>query len=346
MKIQSKNINNGEYNSMVENSVIVSVIIPVYNTSEYLIRCLDSILNQTLKNIEVIIINDGSTDQSEDIIKEYSLKDSRIKAFNQKNQGVSVARNLGIKYSKGEYLIFVDSDDYIHTEMFEELVNASKKNRVAVAKCDVFYIKTSGIKKLKYEDSNIKVLESLDVLKHLYTIFDETHYGYTHSKLYKRDLIINNNLNFTVDMSFAEDTLFFLEACILAGKVVYVPKQLYFYNLTNVSLTRTYIKNLGDKYKFLHSNLEEKMMFYDFYESIEPFYTQYKVNGIMSIFGNEVRNASGNRQKVIALWRSLRNIVSNNKKLFNDVKLSVLSKLSFKKRCLYFFLKIFSVFIK
>ena len=99
----------------------ISIIIPVYNTEQYLEQCIDSILNQTLKDIEIILINDGSTDKSYNILKKYEKKDSRIVVINQKNKGQGEARNIGIKIAKAPYIAFVDSDDFISPFMLQKL---------------------------------------------------------------------------------------------------------------------------------------------------------------------------------------------------------------------------------
>ena len=114
----------------------VSIIVPVYNMEKRLNKCLDSIINQTYKNIEIIVINDGSKDNSLDIIKSYH--DDRIKIINQDNQGISVARNNGIKASSGDYLCFVDSDDYIETNMIDELVNKISIDKSDIVVCDYY----------------------------------------------------------------------------------------------------------------------------------------------------------------------------------------------------------------
>ena len=107
----------------------VSVIVPVYNTEKYLKKCLDSLVHQTLKEIEIILINDGSTDNSQKIIDEYVLKYPKLfKVFSQKNSGQAVARNLGIKNSKGEFIAFADSDDYLEIDAYEKAYNYAVKN--------------------------------------------------------------------------------------------------------------------------------------------------------------------------------------------------------------------------
>ena len=100
----------------------ISIIIPVYNVENYLAECLNSVVNQTYRNIEIIIVNDGSTDNSFSIIQQYQLQDERIKIINQENQGLSAARNAGMKVASGEYLWFVDSDDYVAINACEEFV--------------------------------------------------------------------------------------------------------------------------------------------------------------------------------------------------------------------------------
>lgn len=99
----------------------ISIIIPVYNTEKYLSRCLDSAINQTLKDIEIICVNDGSTDNSLDILKEYAAKDNRIKIISKGNEGAAITRNIGINVATGEYIGFIDSDDYVDLDYFEEL---------------------------------------------------------------------------------------------------------------------------------------------------------------------------------------------------------------------------------
>ena len=100
----------------------ISVVVPVYNVEKYLKECIDSIINQTLEDIEIICVNDGSTDSSLEILNNFAEQDNRIKVITQSNQGLSAARNTGIKYANGEYISFIDSDDYIDTSLYETLV--------------------------------------------------------------------------------------------------------------------------------------------------------------------------------------------------------------------------------
>lgn len=117
---------------------MISIIIPIYNVQEYLERCLDSVISQTYSDIEIILIDDGSTDNGYSICKSYEKKDSRIKLYKKKNNGVASARNLGISVAKGEYIGFVDPDDYIDHDMFKLLYDACIFYKVKISSCDVY----------------------------------------------------------------------------------------------------------------------------------------------------------------------------------------------------------------
>ena len=117
----------------------VSVIVPVYNVEEYLERCLDSLVNQTLKDIEIIIVNDGSTDGSKEIIQKYLNKYKNIVYLEKENGGLSSARNYGIPYAKGEYIGFVDSDDYVEITMYENMYNKAIEEKSDMVECDFIW---------------------------------------------------------------------------------------------------------------------------------------------------------------------------------------------------------------
>ena len=120
--------------------VKVSVIVPVYNVYDYLGKCLDSLVNQTLKDIEIIVVNDGSPDNSEEIIDIYKKKYKCIKAYKKENGGLSDARNYGIKRAQGEYIAFIDSDDYVDTQMLEKMYQKAKKDNLDIVVCDVYNV--------------------------------------------------------------------------------------------------------------------------------------------------------------------------------------------------------------
>ena len=121
----------------VKNQYLISIIVPVYNAEKFISRCIESLLNQTYQNFEILLINDGSTDKSLEICEEYLKKDNRIKLFSQDNGGLSSARNLGLKFSSGDFLSFIDSDDFIFPEMMEDLIKICLDYDCDIAKCSL-----------------------------------------------------------------------------------------------------------------------------------------------------------------------------------------------------------------
>ena len=127
----------------------VSVIIPVYNVEIYIEKCINSLINQTLKEIEFIFVNDGSPDNSVSIIKKYQKKDKRIKLLEKENGGQASARNLGMKHAKGEYIAFVDSDDYVKENMYELMYNRAKKDNLDIVMCENYLVYNDRIEEKK-----------------------------------------------------------------------------------------------------------------------------------------------------------------------------------------------------
>ena len=126
----------GQKNSeRTEDNSLISVVVPVFNVEKYLSRCIDSIINQTYRNLEIILVDDGSSDKCPQICDSYALKDKRIKVMHKKNEGVSEARNVGLHASKGKYISFIDSDDYINEFMFEKMVKAYTNNQIDLVVC-------------------------------------------------------------------------------------------------------------------------------------------------------------------------------------------------------------------
>lgn len=165
---------------------LISIIVPIYNTEKYLKKCLDSIINQTYQNLEIILINDGSTDKSYDICKEYKDKDNRIVLINKKNNtGQADARNRGLKIAKGDYIGFVDSDDYIESNMFEKLMNAMYKYKAEISMCNMYVVEKGEIVdtntipktiygKLDYKSALIELMKDRNVGNYMWIkLFDK-----------------------------------------------------------------------------------------------------------------------------------------------------------------------------
>ncbi|MBO5468256.1 MAG: glycosyltransferase [Lachnospiraceae bacterium] len=205
------------------NDELISVIVPIYNVEKYLDVCLESIINQTYSNLEIILVDDGSTDNSLYICNEYAQKDKRIKVIHKKNGGLSSARNVGIDVAKGKYIGFVDGDDYIHKELYRRLVDACQRYRVAISICHavVFQdgkepIQTSGYIKNDYVTDDMKLIFS-NTLNMSQSVCN---------KLFLRELF--SNLIFP-EGRVVEDGYILYDLLYKAKKVAYVAIGGYYY---------------------------------------------------------------------------------------------------------------------
>lgn len=201
----------------------VSIIVPIYNMEKYLTECLNSIMNQTLQNIEIICINDGSTDGSLDILKLYQQENSKIKVFNQDNCGVAAARNRGIKIAQGEFIAFMDPDDYYYSDYALELLyNTAKSNKVAVCGGSLCCL-SEGRKVYKLSDtrkgSRFKENELIDYSQYQYV------YGFQRF-IYERKLIVDNHIKFPPYIRF-QDPPFMLDALIASKKLFTISEVVY-----------------------------------------------------------------------------------------------------------------------
>lgn len=202
----------------------VSIIVPVYNVEKYLRKCLDSLINQTLKEIEIICINDGSTDKSLEILEEYKNRDSRIILLNQENSGQSVARNRGIEIAKGEYIGFVDPDDWVDLDYYEKLYNAASTNNTDIAVGGI--IRVTGIKKKKFLNFEKETLTDNANLK--FELCDVPEKSYVWNKIYKTEKLKEIGLEFEKGI-FYEDCIFTPQALFYLGEIVTVPNIYYYY---------------------------------------------------------------------------------------------------------------------
>ncbi len=209
----------------------VSVIVPVYNVEEYLEECLDSIINQTLKDIEIICVNDGSTDGSKTILETYQKKDPRIKIITKENGGLGMARNVGMKEAQGDYLGFVDSDDWIDVKMFEVLYDLAKKFDTDITLCNlqVFNQVTGLFSQPEWFQLPINSnYEGLcfsweEIIEVGFEIFPGSV-----NKIYKQDFLLKNSLEFPTNIYY-EDVLFTFSCLIAARKINFTRNPFYTY---------------------------------------------------------------------------------------------------------------------
>ena len=220
----------------------ISIIVPVYNCAPYLKRCIESILRQTYHNIELLLIDDGSTDSSGAICDEYATKDHRIRVIHQANAGVSAARNAGLEISTGAFVGFVDADDWVDPTMFESLLQQAEITGADIVMCDAVTIWDNG----RQEPDTIELLPE-SCLLHKTDIspdFLRLIAGSAWRCLYRADVLQRNQIHFPVGIRLSEDRLFNLQAMGAAEKISYIKKGLYFRYMRSGSATMSYQPNL------------------------------------------------------------------------------------------------------
>jgi len=228
---------------------LISIIVPVFNTEDYLSECIDSILQQTYANLEIIIINDGSTDSSSKLIKAYKRKDKRVTLIDKKNGGVSSARNDGLTKANGEYIVFIDSDDYLKdVKALEKLENVMQRN-IDVAICGVFC--EDGRSSFSYNEKEYKNKNEFDEL--LYQLIKSERLNPPFGRIYRKKIIDKYNIRFDSNIKIGEDLLFNIQYFKHCHSAYYINDLLYFYRTSNAgSATKKYMKN---KYKeLMHVN--------------------------------------------------------------------------------------------
>ena len=228
---------------MDDKKPLVSVIIPVYNAEKYLRECINSVLSQTYENLEIVLIDDGSTDESSKICDDFQEIDERIMVIHKENEGVSVARNTGIEKSTGEYITFLDSDDYITSTFVEDLYDAIVANNADVSWSGFLYV---------YEDNKSrekcfgvdKVVETKRIAKDF--LSGRLAFGYCWGKLFDSKIV--KNIRFQC-FKVAEDELFVYTALKKCSKIAFVDKQLYCYRQNSESVMHKGKKKLYDMVK-------------------------------------------------------------------------------------------------
>lgn len=241
---------------------LISIIIPVYNVEKYIEKCVDSILNQSYKNIEIIFIIDGSEDDSEKILRKYQKLDNRIYIYNQENKGVSIARNVGIKRSNGIYVMFVDADDWINKDTIKIMLEKKNSNNVDIIKCCFsreFVQENMSLPSEKMYEKDVFIKKyQFDNL--LYPLFLNSYfYNSVCGQLIKLENI--KNIKFNEGIEIGEDLLFNLELYFNIENVLVITDNLYHYRCNTQSATR----NIS-KLNFLKKNEDILYVYSKFFE--------------------------------------------------------------------------------
>ena len=279
----------------------ISIIVPVYNVEKYIAKCLKSLTLQTLQGIEIIIVNDGSLDRSIDIIEKYVKENpTKIKYYEKKNGGLSTARNYGLEYATGEYIAFLDSDDYVEINMYEEMYNLAKKENADMVECDFIWEWEYG-KKVYDKRREYKTKE--DMMKKPRVV--------AWNKIYKREILNKNKIRFPEGLIY-EDMEFFYKLLPHLNKISYINKYFVHYIQRKDSISNKQTKKIEDIFKILDN-------IFDYYKE-QNLYNQYE----KELKYMKKRILLGSSLKRILKIKDARNKKksdSKNSNLFNEIRL-------------------------
>lgn len=282
----------------------VSVIVPVYNVENYIDKCLNSLVNQTLEDIEIIIINDGSTDNSETIIKKYIEKcPEKIKYYIKQNGGLSDARNFGLKYVNSEYVAFLDSDDYVKKDLYEKMYNKAIEENSDFVECDFIW---------KYD--NKEKVDTGIIYKNKNEMFALARVV-AWNKLIKTKIIKENNIEFPKGLRY-EDVEFFYELLPYINKFSFVKEPLIYYVQRNNSIANTQNERTKEIFQILENVIKyykEKNLYNKYIEEIEYNYARYTL--CSSLFRMVKIPNKKTREELLKLsWNNLNKYFPNWKK--------------------------------
>lgn len=240
---------------------MISIIVPVYNSSRYLYKCIQSILEQTYEDFELLLIDDGSTDNSREICEEFSCKDSRIKVLCKKNGGVSSARNLGLDSAQGDLITFVDSDDWVHPDFLRKRYDRLISEAADVSYCDVKLVYGTHTEycpaaEISQEETQVNA-------------WIKSRTTYSPILLIKRELIEQNKLRYIEGLRFGEDFNFILKLIMHTKKISHVPEALYYYNKQNQCSTMHNLSKYRDDLKIVYEDLINTFKMHHCYDKYE-----------------------------------------------------------------------------
>ena len=308
--------------------VKVSVIVPVYNVYDYLSRCLDSLVKQTLKDIEIIVVNDGSPDNSQEIIDEYVSKYKNVKSFIKKNGGLSDARNYGIKRASGEYIAFVDSDDYVDKNMLKKLYSKANKGNFDIVVCDLDMVYNDG-SFIQNVSSNLDSdIEKSDIKNYMIRMYPSAW-----NKLYKKSLF-DNNIYFKKGIWF-EDVEFIYRLIPYINSIGCVKDVLYHYVQREGAITKTFdnrIYDYIDNWNGIIKYYKDNNLYGEYREELEYCYVRY-------LYATFIKQATNYKDKN-EFDNAVKCAIKNVKKMFPKYRGNKYFYKSFKGIYMVFFNKI------
>jgi len=315
----------------VENP-LVSIIIPIYNVEQYLERCLESIYNQTYKNIEVLLINDGSPDQSYKIAKAFAEKDLRFKYYEKDNGGLSSARNFGIDRCSGEYISFVDSDDWVEEDFIDRLVEASQRSQSDIAICNMRYIYSDG--SVRQNVPQIIEEKTVSNTEALSDLFNSRYFrNHAQNKLYRAKLFKETGIRYPLGKLY-EDIFTTYRVFYESERVIYIPLGLYDYLQARPgSILNTKFSNRQfDAFEGIDC-IRDFLKKNNIYRNMRNDFQQLAISNVLAM-GNHIypiyNSLTSSEKKII------RNSISGTKKRFDLADYLTSSNIGFAQKTRYY----------
>lgn len=311
--------------SKLDKNELISVIVPVYNVEKYIEKCIKSIVNQTYRNIEVIIVNDGTKDNSIEVIREYLKSDNRIKLINQKNSGLSCARNTGINNSMGNFIIFIDSDDFINENMIEKMYFRIKQDNSDMVICNVKKWDFKNDVELPFTEnyfSKKRLLSKEEAIKEL--LLNNLN-GYSWNKMYKKDLF--KDIRFLEGRLF-EDIFTTFDTINLCEKISILEEKLYYYVFREGSITRNISKksiiDLNYRIEYIGEKIDKKL-YKNEYTFLKLKYYLYSIDWISKYkYENKIKKLD---EDLINIIKQKKDFISMN--IFTNNFISKTDKLKY-----------------
>ena len=306
----------------------VSIVLPIYNVERYLTKCINSIVSQTYKNLEIILVDDGSPDNCPRICDDWAEKDPRIKVIHKVNQGLGMARNTGIEHATGKYIFFFDSDDYIDISLVEKCISAVKDSDGDLVWYSVSDVNENGevlssavSNKVKSYDDNKSVTEVLlpELMSHDYRLGEPANFAFSAwSGMFSMDIIREHNLSFPSEREIiSEDTYFLLQYFRYVNKAITLDEILYFHYINTSSLTTTYRADRQDKNNYFLDVTTELLKKLEYKDEIKirlcMLYHSFTLAALKMVYSSNLSKKEKRKiSKAILKSSQLRQSISND----------------------------------
>ena len=326
----------------------ISIIVPCYNVEKLLCRCMDSLIKQTLKEVEFILVDDKSSDLTSQLCDDWAQKEERVKVIHKKqNEGLGLARNSGLEVATGEYVAFIDSDDFVETTMFEDLYSHASSHNLDAAFCGFYFYKDEEHKRKRQEKQDYEVCDTPELIKGV--LLDMVG-GLPNAKsdapilssvwkgIYRRDILEKKNLIFVSERKYiAEDIIFHCDFLPCCERVGFVPGCYYYYCNNGSSLTKTYREDRFEKELYMYDAIEQRLINKGYtekdYRNRLDRYFQLKLRACIA------QQAHFIKQKGYCQMRARTTAILNDRKVGSFVSRFPYKQLDFKHKVFFLLVK-------